>query len=725
MTRNDRDWLDSTLVWGQVNVNEQDPATFDTGWWSEYWATCGLQGITLNVGGPMAYYPTQVPLHARSPFLGDRDLLGETVHAAKRLGMRVMGRLDPTFTTAAVRRAHPDWCLTAEDGSPHTWDSFVAAFTGRPAPATGNEPTTFLACSASPYFEEFVLAITTEVLERYELDGIWTNGWPFGPGTPTTVCRCPHCDAAWERAHPDQARPRLPDPADPAWRAMLTYESARVEDRQQRFREHVHKVRPEAIFVSSGATRPETTVRWGQMSQRSDALGIDAQGRCEFITAPARRPPLWSVGLQGELSRAVAQGKPVLRFVGTYMSDAPVLRQGARSPIETRLQMAQSLAHGERPKWHTLGGTSHDRRWMPGVREFDTWMSARSDLLTHLTALSDVGVVWSPRSVNLWSWRGQVGPSHRDALVGWYGALMEARIPFEFVHEDFLRDLERFRVLVLPTGLCLADDAVETIESFAARGGAVVASCGALAEDEWGDARPAGRLLALLGIESTEELIGPLTHSCIEVDDHSPEFQGLGDTDIIGGGEWIRPFSGLADTEPTVTGSWIPEYPVVPTQDIVLPPARHDMPLFSRTIGPGGAPSLCVATDLDAAYGRHENDDHGRVLINIVRAALGAEPCSVEVRGPGLVDVRPWRKDRRRLVFLVNLDNARTNGSPVRELRPLPPLEVVVRLASDDVAERVSLDRGDSNCSWSQSGRDVTVSLPVVEDFELLVIELR
>lgn len=716
-------WLEETLVWGQVNFNERDPETLDVEWWSEYWSACRLQGITLNVGGPAAFYPTEVPLHPRARFLGDRDLLGETVEAAKRLGLRVLGRLDPSFTTTEMYDAHPDWMMTRADGLPFTWTSLVAAFLGRePAPNGYSDNEARLPCSYSPYLTDYIFEITSEVLKGYDIDGIWTNGWPAGPATPRTMCHCPHCLEAWDRAHPGRSRPERADPSDPSWREYVDFSCSRVEELQRHFRDHVHDLRPDAAFISSSATRPETPFRWGRFINYVDALGVDAQGRSEFIAEPPRAPTLWSAGLQSELSRAVAQGKPVIRFIGTYVTDQAVIRQGAKRPTELRLQMAQALAHGERPKWHTLGGTSHDRRWMPAARELDEWMARHDEWLHNSRPISDVGVVWSPRSVQLASWLDSPGPSHRDALVGWYAALMEARIAFEYVHEDHLGSLERFKVLVLPAGLCLSGDAVAAIDAFARGGGALIACCGALRQNAWGEPRSADALAELLGVRYADELIGPMRHSCIDVTDAAGIASGLGDTDIIGGARWIAPFDPASSVGGRTEGAWIPDYPLMPTHEVVLPAARRDVPLFSTATGVGGAPAVYLAADLDAAHGRHENPDHGRVLSNAVREALAGHAPIVEVRGAGVVDVRPWRQTRSRAVFLTSLDNARMQAGVVRELRPIGPFEVVVRLEAGETAQQVRLLRNDSDCEWRQSGNEVTVSVPSVDDFELLVV---
>jgi len=87
-------WFRRTLRWGQVNLTEIDPTRFDTAWWRGQWKRTCLQGVIVNAGGIVAYYPTQVPLHRRAKYLGDRDLFGELRAAAREDGLAVFARMD-------------------------------------------------------------------------------------------------------------------------------------------------------------------------------------------------------------------------------------------------------------------------------------------------------------------------------------------------------------------------------------------------------------------------------------------------------------------------------------------------------------------------------------------------------------------------------------------------------------------------------------------------------
>src|SRR5215472_16581023 len=75
-------WYRRVLRWGQTNINELDPTRYDIPWWRVYWKRTQTQGVIINAGGIVAYYPSKFPLHRRARFLGDRDLFGDLSRAA-------------------------------------------------------------------------------------------------------------------------------------------------------------------------------------------------------------------------------------------------------------------------------------------------------------------------------------------------------------------------------------------------------------------------------------------------------------------------------------------------------------------------------------------------------------------------------------------------------------------------------------------------------------------
>ena len=65
-------WYRRTLRWGQTNITEIDPAGYDIGWWRQHWKRTRVQGVILNAGGIVAYYPSRFEWHHRALALGAR-----------------------------------------------------------------------------------------------------------------------------------------------------------------------------------------------------------------------------------------------------------------------------------------------------------------------------------------------------------------------------------------------------------------------------------------------------------------------------------------------------------------------------------------------------------------------------------------------------------------------------------------------------------------------------
>ena len=100
-------WVDRPMRWAQLTLVEDDPGKFDPEFWLDYFRRTRSDAVCLSAGGCVAYYPTKVPFHHRSQWLGDRDPFGDLVAGCRKLGMVVIARTDPHATYDDVHEAHP------------------------------------------------------------------------------------------------------------------------------------------------------------------------------------------------------------------------------------------------------------------------------------------------------------------------------------------------------------------------------------------------------------------------------------------------------------------------------------------------------------------------------------------------------------------------------------------------------------------------------------------
>ena len=88
-------WVDKPMRWAQLTLVEDDPGKFDPQFWLDYFTRTKSDAVCLSAGGCVAYYPTTIPLHHRSAWLGSGDAFGDLVAGCRKLGMVVIARTDP------------------------------------------------------------------------------------------------------------------------------------------------------------------------------------------------------------------------------------------------------------------------------------------------------------------------------------------------------------------------------------------------------------------------------------------------------------------------------------------------------------------------------------------------------------------------------------------------------------------------------------------------------
>jgi len=717
----DEGWVNQVMRWGQVNLKEDDPLTLDVDFWVDYWRRTKIQGVTLNAGAGVAYYPTQIPFHRRAKFLGERDVFGELVTAAKKLGLRVLARLDPNWGHEDLYRAHPDWFLTDENGKPRQRGQ--ATPTAREPQFLSATPfaqhdVLYSTCWNSPFHREFVPAVMTEIMERYDVDGFFTNGWPpIGGGPPdlSMLCYCPHCQTRWRQRGHDRY-PEKPDPSDPLWRAFVSFVQESVEEVQTLWRDHTKRLKPSAVFVWNSHGSLATGLRWERFIHLADLLNDDSQGR-------RVGEPLWVSGRCGKVMMAVAEGKPILRIVGVWQTGEPPMRHTAKPAAELTLFFAEAVANGQRAWWHVLGAELYDRRWLQPVADYFGWLAEVAPYLWNAQSLADVAIVWSPPTFWVAGWTG-MHPTPSDAFNGWYHALLEGRIPFDLLPEWKLttEDIRRYRVLILPSQTLLREESLTALKNFVAQGGGIVACFEAGARDLWGSLHAGTVWSELLGVRHIDEPPPPLRYCYMHIDPHErmhPLLKGFDDTDVLPGAAFLSRVEALDGTTALLT--FVPPYPVHPPEKVYPDPKRTEVGLlFCRE---GNGRTVYWAMDGDAAYWRSRLPDHRRLLLNAVHWARGNVPLPVTVEGEGLLEVTIWKSAQGMTVHLVNLTTPDLFGGPTEQIFPLNEQRFRLRMPNGVKPKQTHSLRQRKQLAFSHRDGALEVSVPQVIDHEVVIVE--
>ena len=688
-------WVDRPMRWAQLTLVEDDPGKFSVPFWLDYFARTKSDAVCLSAGGCVAYYPTEVRWHHRSAWLEGRDVFGELVAGCRRMGMVVIGRTDPHATYDDVQAAHPDWIAVDAAGRPRRhWAS----------------PEMWVTCGFGPYNFEFMTEVKREIMTRYRLDGIFINRWD-GSG----LCYCEHCRRNF-RAASGRELPRTTDPQDPARRAYVLWRQERLFELWRRWDAEVRQINPDACVIPNTGGGATSTLDMRRIGELAPTLMADRQAR-RGLAAP------WANGKHGKEFRATMGRKPIVGIFSVGVEEPYRWKDSVQSAAEFRLWAADGVANDLRLWFTKFSGVLHDERWLKPVEEIYRRYANWEKYLRNERSLARVGLVYSQQT----AWFH--GHRTEDHTLGWYQALIEARLPFGMVHDRLLdpAHLAPFQTLILPNLVALSDAQCAQLRAFVERGGGLVVTSETSLGDEWGAPRKDFGLAALLGVTWKGSREGPMQNSYLRLETdpttgrRHPLLAGLEDASrIINAVRRVEVAATAAFAHPPLT--LIPSYPDLPMEKVFPRMAKTEVPqVYVREVGRGRV--VYFPGDIDRTFWEVLSVDHGKLLRNAVVWATNEEP-PVTVSGPGVLDVTAWRQHDSLTVHLVNLTNPMMMKGPIRELLPIGEQRVRVRLPAGAQPKRVRLLAAETSPRVERDGDDLQIAVPSILDHEVVAIDL-
>ena len=683
-------WYLRTYRWGQTNITEQDPVQYDIAWWRDYWKRTAVQGVIVNAGGIVAYYPSKFPLQHRAQFLNGRDLFGELTEAAHRDGLAVMARMDSSRTGEDAYQAHPDWFARTAEGQPYR---------------AADKYTT---CVNSAYYDEYLPDVLREIVERSKPEGFTDNSWAgLGRGS---ICYCGNCQRKF-RAKAGQPIPRRANWDDPTYRQWILWSYAR--------RTELWELNNRVTQAAGGADCIWSGMNSGAVSSEAssfrDLKEICKRAHIVMLDHQARTD---STGFQqnGDTGKRVHSllgwDKLAPESMAMYENGRTNFRAASKPAAEARMWMIAGIAGGIQPWWHHVGAYEEDRRAYATAGPVMQWHKANEAYLADRRPVASVGMLWTQRNTDFYG-RDNAAEQVDAPNDGFAQALIRARIPYLPVHADDLdSQAAGLSVLILANVGGLSDEQCAAIRRFVARGGSLVATGESTLYNEWGEARPDFAIADLLRVHRSGQVVRvpepaggrrgggagsansylrlhPELRGRVDgpkngkepaiVGERHPALLGFEETDIIPFGGTLQALT--VDPGATVPLTFVPEFPVSPPETAWMRVPDSGIPGLVVSQSAAGARIAYLAADLDRRYLRELIPDHANLLANLVRWAA-KDSIPLTVRGAGLVDCHLYEQPGRMILHLVNLTSAGTWRSPLDELIPIGPLQVRVKLSA-------------------------------------------
>lgn len=702
----DEPWYQTLKRIVQINFTERDAGRFNVDQWIDYLVSTRTQCTFVSITNIVGFYPTELEDLPRSRWLGDNDLVGDCARAAKAAGIRILGRPSPDMAQTTLVEDHPEWFRRDENGNLlPVVTSFSSGAPDDPSSAPGFART----CSMTSYFDEFLPKMIDEVMDRYDLDGIFTNGWP-GNGIPR--CYCETCQA-------------IAPPGSEEYR--IAYQ-ARIEYLWGLLSEHTRRRRDDAVFIGNiGGRIAGSELDVQSLLSRGVWMFADQQGR------HGRYEPSWDAGMQTRVSRAVVPGKQAVVSTGAWTLLSPTgwrSVSGNEHEIQTRLH--QTLAAGGIMHYHWPGfdqGFREDRRWQDYGRDVLTWQAENDAHFQNKRSLAKVAMLVSPASARVYE--VPPGTGEDDCYNGLYRVLNEQRVPFDVILDGQLTEegLAPYTALVMSNIGVLTDAQEDAIRAFVARGGSVMATFETGMYDVEGNLRETPALDDLFGMtrtgprhgfgadgsNGTRFMPGAVSMQRIERGDH-PILEAFENTNWIAGSSWRMPM--VIEGEPLLTD--IPQHSVYPVESIFPDPEQTDTPTIAVR-EQGNARLVYIAEDVDGGYWRTSERDLGELLAGSLRWMLNGDvPAKVE--GTGLLETYLWETEPGYALHLVNHTNPNFRGGHLRELYPVGPFRVTLDIGSSTPIRSARLLKAGTDLPFRQTGSQIELIVPSVESYEVAAL---
>jgi hypothetical protein len=699
-------WYERVLRYGQTNLTEIDPEVCDLGFWREYWEKTGTQGIIVNAGGIVAYYPSKFKMHYRAAKLGDRDFFGDFVAEGRKAGLVILARMDINRAVADFYQAHPDWFSRHQDGSP-----FVTQ--GR-----------YLSCVNSGYYREYIPEVLTEIIERYHPDGFTDNSWT---GIPRgNICYCDNCKRSF-REYGGYELPEEADYGDPVYRKWIEWSYKCRTDNWDLFnRICVEKGGPDCLWTGmvganfAGSLYNFVDIR--AIAKRAKMLLVDSQGR--------DGNGFEQNSLNGALlHQLIGWDKIIAESMATYTRGVQAYRRGAGSALELHLWMLEGIAGGISPWWHVVGGDQEDKRIFDLPLPIMRWHQKNQAYLFKRLPVADVGIVWNQANVEYFGGlkaRERVGHAWRGVVM----ALTRAGISFLPVNaDDIASQASGLKLLILPELGLVTEAQARALEAFGSAGGSVLAF-GSAGIMEGGSPLPASRLEKLLGVrfnaarprglQNGTGWENPVLHNYLRIEQPGhPVFKGFEKTATLPMGGEYRDISLNPDTRTLATH--IPAFPIYPPEFAWTGVTHTDQPVITEYASPGPGKVLYAAWDLDGAYGRTGHPDQGDLIGNMADYLLGNR-ASVRVACEGYIDFKVYRQENRLIIHLINLNHTGFPQGYAEKVLPVGPVKITLRIPGFSPA-KVQATEDNAKPNLKIEGGACSLELERLELHQLLIVE--
>lgn len=596
-------------------------------------------------------------------------------------------------------RKHPEWQQIKDDGKPiEDVYSVDSSF-----------------CINSPWREE--VFSTLRKLAAYEIDGVFYDGPIFFPGT----CRCESCKSKFRQRYQKELpfKGRLTSGhATDEWKELIEFQSDSIALFLRESNKILKEINPGILLYMNGNTLAPSwpTGRENRkIIRETDILGAEGG----FLYGEFREP-IYKPGAMAKLLETQAGGKPTVVFDAAKQGpwSFSTLPRGEISILYSQTITGQGnvwLAMSDVAEFHV--------NEIEVIRKFNKLIKENPGPFFKTESMAKIALLWPQRSGNFYTGasvpltdftkemnREKAGNTEEE-FYGFYDGLARGHFPFDVLDEEALNgDLKKYNLIIFPNATCLGKTEVDKIKNFVREGGNIISTFETSRYDENGKLLDDFGLKEVLGAEKPGNAFGPLSWDYVLAADDKhfslndirnkyikASIYGLkSEAKIKAPLVFCKPLPGSYSGSPEVS-----EYPF----------------LVENKFGKGK--SIYIAGTFGASLYKFHFPEYYKILFNLANE-LSKRLVWLE-NAPSSVEVNIRKKGRSVFVYLINFTSEMKR--PVERIIPVAGIKAGLVIMENVRAVKALLSG--EKADYKLNGNSVIISIPVLNDYEVLEIELN
>lgn len=676
-----KQWWQGPMRVMQYNLQVRDTGGMDAEKIARETEELACNVVVINVGGIYAWYPSQVKYHHINEFLPkDRDLLKDLIDAFHKRNIKFVARFDFSITDDTTYLQKPQWFARHKDKTPYY----------RGEKRMGDWSLFLNTCAGGGYRnEEVAVPVLKEVLNRYDIDGIFLNA-PMA-----SACFCERCQEKYQETYHEP----MPDSEldfEDGWLSKCT------KDNIGEMYKAIKETRDVPLILYyipySGRSKSFGRIDRDSIYERYETADLICTESQDILSKGVGNIP---ETIHPVMAMKAGQREDEARKPFGIIHSCPGMdwRHVGLPVAEYLPWMCQVPASGG-ILWHSVTGypdTIPDKRILEAAGKVDRMIVKSEPDMEGAKSRAEVLLCWDGS----------------NASKGWAEALVKNHISFDLMQDYCVNRerMKRYRAVIIPDGLLEREGMRDAAMEYVRYGGKLLLENTSYEETI--------RSREFLGVGPEVRTGEYLTASYLYFEEEGQRLKKDMETDKV-------PFRGavtycIPNQDCEVLATLIP--PFAPLEVVGAPPERASIPVshteiplvMNRAWGEGQI--VWLPFSLNSLLSEYRLADHYRLIGNLIDFLVDRR--ELEVQAPGSVQTTMYENDERLLIHFVN----ETGQRPLMDTVPVHGILLSVQLPEGRKAARVRSVIEEQKIAWRQEEGRVIIEIDRVDIWEMVAID--